>query len=79
MDVSRIRIRRVGQRLLIGRRYEVEIPADERKPAKHATTRAPVALLVPILGVGDAWALIAAADRAWDGRVGQWVTLFGHD
>ncbi|MDZ7734272.1 MAG: hypothetical protein U5R31_15405 [Acidimicrobiia bacterium] len=28
------------------------------------------------LGVGDAWALIHAADMAWDGQRGEWVSLY---
>lgn len=39
-------------------------------------TSAPMTKLDPWLGVGDAWALVHSADRAWDGQVGEWVTLF---
>lgn len=40
-------------------------------------TSTPVTRLDKYLGVGDAWALIRAADRAWDVTEGKWVTLLG--
>src|SRR5690606_28141095 len=40
------------------------------------TTRTPVTLLDPLLGIGDAWSVIDAANRAWDGECGSWVSLY---
>jgi hypothetical protein len=59
--VSRGRFRRF--------RFEVDLPEG-----RHVT-RAPVTLLDPYLGVGDAWALVHAAEGAWDGANGDWVSL----
>jgi hypothetical protein len=38
-------------------------------------TRDPVSVIEPYMGVGDAWALVAAANRAWSGDAGEWVTF----
>ena len=71
----RIRIRRVMRRLPWGRVYEVEIASGSEVVPRVKTTRVPVTMIDPYLGVGDAWALIDEADRRWDGRAGQWVTF----
>jgi hypothetical protein len=34
-----------------------------------------VTVIDPYIGVGDAWALVHAADEAWDGEVGDWVSM----
>lgn len=68
------RMRRVASRVPIGRVYELEIPGDQG--AERIVTRSPLSVLDPLLGVGDAWSLIDAANRAWDGERGEWVSLF---
>lgn len=68
------RIRRVAPRFPIGRVYEVEIPSDQG--VERITTRSPLSVLDPLLGVGDAWCLIDAANRCWDSDDGEWVSLF---
>lgn len=68
------RLRRVATRVPFGRAYEVEIPWGEG--VECVVTRSPLSVLDPLLGVGDAWSLIDAANRAWDGQRGEWVALF---
>jgi len=68
------RIRRVAPRFPIGRVYELEILDNDA--IKRITTWSPLSVLEPLLGVGDAWSLIDAANRAWDGEQGGWVSLF---
>jgi hypothetical protein len=63
-----IRIRRLPRRAL--RRAKCEIELTESGTATTTTTPTPVTLLDPHLGVGDAWALVGAADDA----AGGWVT-----
>ena len=36
-------------------------------------------MIDPYLGVGDAWAVVRAADAAWDGTSGDWVSLEAAD
>jgi hypothetical protein len=72
-----IRLRRLRPSLLRRRIYEVEFtPEWETSPSWRRVTAAPVTIIDPYLGVGDAWALVHAADAAWTGGVGEWVTLF---
>lgn len=68
-----IRIRRVESGLLRRRRYEVEFREDD--DWKRRVTRTPVTLLDEQLGVGDAWALVHAADETWENGDRSWVTL----
>ena len=60
--------------------YELYI-ADEHAagPPTRLQTEDPMAVLEPALGVGDAWAVIRAADGAWNGMTGAWVTLSAGD
>jgi hypothetical protein len=71
-----IRLRRIpASGLLRRRRYEVEIvEAGESTPRREITTT-PVTLIDKYIGVGDAWSVVHAADDAWDGRSGEWVSL----
>jgi hypothetical protein len=69
-----IRLRRIKPRFPIGRLYEVEIPNDAG--VDRVVTRSPLSILDPRVGVGEAWALIDAANRLWDGDSGEWVTLY---
>lgn len=77
-DAKVIRIRRLpSTRVLRRRRYEVSWSAGELGEATGSkVTTSPLGMLDPVLGVGDAWSVIDAADRAWDGRVGAWASLY---
>jgi len=68
------RLRRVKPRLPFGRLFEVELPTQEG--TERMVTRSPLSILDPRIGVGDAWSLIDAANRAWDGEHGEWVALY---
>jgi hypothetical protein len=68
-------MRRIPRRFPVGRLYEVEIARMGEATPIAKTTRTPVTLVDRYLGVGDAWALVHAADARWDGREGAWVTL----
>jgi hypothetical protein len=68
-----IRIRRIPQRIPIGRLYELELGRPQDAAAKHRKTRAPVSVLEPLLGVGDAWSIVDAANRRWQVGDRGWV------
>lgn len=73
-----IRIRRLPRGRFRRPTYEVEFTqAGDSKSEWSRVTRTPVTLIDSFLGVGDAWALVHAADEAWDGHTGSWVSLFG--
>jgi hypothetical protein len=38
-------------------------------------TSRPIRAIDPILGVGDAWSVINAADRAWEQTPGEWIVF----
>ena len=62
------------------RRYEVEFtPAGATSPEWTRETDDPQPIIEPYFGLGDAHALIDAADRSWDGGVGTWQTLYPGD
>lgn len=62
--------------ILRRKRYEVEFPSsDERFGPSYTVTTTPVTAIDKIVGVGDAWTLVHAADDAWKGESGRWVTL----
>lgn len=72
-----IRVRRVRQVVPIGRRYEVEYqPRDAPYSGWRHVTRAPVGLLEPIMGIGDAWSFVIEADRQWDRGSTGWAVEF---
>jgi len=72
-----IRMRRLAPGRFRRRVYEVEFtPKGHTEPQWRRVTRTPVTLIDPYLGVGDAWALVHAADEAWDRQAGAWVSLF---
>jgi hypothetical protein len=78
VNADELRLRRIQRRSVLGKWYEVELPGPgQRGHTRRVVTRSPVALFAPILGVGDAWALVDAADRARTGERGEWVTRFG--
>ena len=71
-----IRIRRLPPRLLRRRLYEVEFTDDA--DGAHTWTRVtptPITIIDRYIGTGDAWSLVSAADEAWDGELGEWVSL----
>ena len=68
-------IRRVAPVGLIRRsRYELEIVLPTGKRERRVT-RSPVTVIDLHLGVGDAWAVVHAADKEWNGENGSWVTV----
>jgi hypothetical protein len=72
-----IRIRRVPQRLPIGRLYEVELdPTGEPERKTRRTTRGPLSVIQPVLGVRDAWSFIDEADRQWDAGQRGWAVEY---
>jgi hypothetical protein len=54
-------------RILHRRRYEIERVAAPDSAPQRQLTSAPVTAIDQQLGVGDAWALVDAADVAWNG------------
>ncbi len=72
-----IRLRRIPPTgLLRRRRYEIEFPAvDQSSSPRREITSTPVTVIDRQVGVGEAWTLVHAADAAWDGQSGEWVTL----
>jgi hypothetical protein len=75
-----IRIRRVASRIPFSRVYEVEVaPHGWPETAQRQTTRAPNAVLEPILGVGDSWSFVHEADRQWAAGNRGWAVEFEED
>jgi hypothetical protein len=80
-----IRIRRLPSKgILRRRRYEVEcLPTDDDPGSWTKITSTPVAVILAHLGrerVGDAWALVDAANAAWAKGQRGWVDMTGlHD
>jgi hypothetical protein len=71
-----IRNRRLPPSLFRRRRYEVALIRDASSaPEWTRVTSTPVTLIDRHLGVGDAWSVVQAADDAWDGDVGEWVSF----
>jgi hypothetical protein len=81
MDVGQIRIRRVSAPGWLRRRtYEIEYPSDTEGPLDRERTRTPASgRMYDLLGVGDAWSIIDAADQEWNGSVGEWVQFIDPD
>jgi hypothetical protein len=75
-----IRIRRVPSKIPFypfSRLYEVEVaPRGRPEAAQRRVTRAPVAFLEPILGVGDAWSFVDEADRKWAAGNRGWAVEY---
>ena len=72
-----IRIRRLPKRPFRRPPYEVEFrPADIEGGGWHKVTAYPVFEIEKIVGTGDAWSMIHAADAAWDGTAGDWITTY---
>ena len=71
-----IRIRRLPRRRLRRALYEVEYrPNDPTLTGWAKVTPYPVFDIEQIIGTGDAWSMIHAADADFSGVVGDWVTL----
>ena len=70
-----IRIRRCQPKGVLRRpRYQVEF--DEAGVTRwQKETTSPVTTIDQHVGVGEAWALVHAADRAWDEGSSQWISL----
>jgi hypothetical protein len=41
----------------------------------RVVTATPVQVIEAVLGTGDAWSLVGAANDHWDGSTGRWVSL----
>ena len=73
-----IRLRVVSHRRFRRRVYEVEFPLTAGGGVtRRKVTKQPIFDLEEHVGTGDAWAIIDAADDAWDGTTGGWVSLHG--
>lgn len=71
-----IRLRRLRKRRFRRPQYEVEYrPTSQDSAGWLKTTAHPVFVIEKLLGTGDAWALIRAADAAREGSSGGWVTV----
>ena len=70
-----IRIRRLPKQRFRRVSYEIEYQPIHPADGFRLISRHPVLELEQIVGVGDGWAMIHAADQAWDGHEGQWVTI----
>ena len=58
--------------------YEIEAGPSREHPSGWATTTTtPATTIDTLIGVDEAWALVAAADAAWTGGVGPWVNPDG--
>jgi hypothetical protein len=67
-----IRVRRVRTPLPLFRRYELDI-SDQRVQARGARL---VRRLEEAVGIGDAWAFINAADRAYEDGSTWWAVEY---
>jgi hypothetical protein len=71
-----IRLRRCPPKGFLRRpRYEVEFVDRGDTAAWRRQTTAPVTLIDPHMGVAEAWALVHAADAAWDRGSDEWIRL----
>lgn len=71
-----IRIRRCAPKGLLRRsRYEIESLDDRGDVLWRRETTMPVTTIDRYTGVAEAWALVHAADTAWDLRTGEWISL----
>ena len=72
-----IRIRRTSPSLILRRsRYEIEAVDEERGAVEwRRETSTPVTVIDPHVGVAEAWALVHAADEAWNRSSPEWVSL----
>lgn len=68
-----IYIRRIEAPWWQSRRYEVKVEGGRVLPLARADAHK---LLWDRVGIGDAWALIEAADRAWKSGEDRWVSMY---
>lgn len=71
-----IRVRRLPKRRFGRPKYEVEYCPVTESDGWTTITAYPVFDIEKIVGTGDAWALIKAADTAWDGSQGDWAIIY---
>ena len=74
-----LRIRRLPPTRVLRRPvYEIEAGPSAAHPSGWtATTTTPATRIDTLIGVEEAWALVDAADAAWTGGVGAWVSPDG--
>lgn len=74
-----IRLRRCeANGVLRRRRYQVEfVDANTGETVWQIETTTPVTTIDRHIGVGEAWALVHAADKAWDEGSSHWISLPG--
>lgn len=74
-----IRVRRVA-RVLLSRQYQIEYePRDSSQAAWNleSISRGRAAqTLLPMVGIGDAWAFVHAADSVWSSGDTGWAVEF---
>ena len=70
-----IRVRCISRRWFPRPSYEVEYHPTVGGQGWHKVTAYPVFDIEKVVRTGDAWALIKAADQAWNGLTGDWVTM----
>lgn len=76
-----IRVRRIESRFRLIRRYELELaPTKIRAATERLTVRRGegVRRLEQIIGVGDAWSFLDAADHAWESGSKAWAVEYEH-
>ena len=72
-----IKVRRIESKGLFSRTYEVELlPHGWPDLAQRHVTRVPNSILEPLIGVGDAWSFVHAADREWKKGNRDWAVEF---
>jgi signal recognition particle GTPase len=75
-----IRVRRVDSGFPLVRAYQIELAATHTAPASEHIERirrgAAVRRLERVVGTGDAWSFIEAADRAWDEGNRSWAVEY---
>ena len=75
-----IRVRRVGGNLPFLRTYDLEFAPGPGAPATQrlegVRRGSAVRHLETVLGTGDAWSFVEAADRAWDEGNRSWAVEY---
>jgi hypothetical protein len=67
-----IRVRRVSSSLPLVRMYEVEVEGHRERQRRGVAVRR----LEKVLGIGDAWSFIDAADRSWSEGSRSWAVEY---
>lgn len=75
-----IRVRRVGNEVSFLRRYEIEVEqkTNGREGTTNVTLRrgAAVRRLEKLVGIGDAWSFLNAANRRWSEGDRNWAVEY---